>query len=97
MNRNARQRPFAMLLIIALLLWGLTPLHADTVYQKASEWAKPEWIRRAKRIDSAATPGQDMTRPATREEVVRTRGGPVLKPSREPWWRQFTQSLYGHQ
>jgi hypothetical protein len=70
MNRNARQRPFAMLLIIALLLWGLTPLHADTVYQKASEWAKPE-------LDAAAQNGlipqrlmgQDMTRPATREEV----------------------------
>ena len=65
MNRNTRCWPYAMLLVLALLFWGYTPVHSSSVYQNASEWAKPELETAAQNgLIPQRLLGQDMTRPA---------------------------------
>lgn len=66
MNKHARQRAFVMLLIVSFLFGGMSSVQSSTVYQNASEWAKPELEAAAQNgLIPQRLLGQDMKRLAT--------------------------------
>lgn len=70
MKRHTFHRMLIPLIIVGLLLGGVNPVQSTSVYTKATEWAIPELETAGQQgLIPQRLLGQDMTRPATREEV----------------------------